>query len=480
MFVEWSTSESFADVRRVSGPAALEDTGFTAKVDLTGLPGGQRISYRVLFQDLEDLSRWSEPVAGRFSTPAASRRDVTLAWTADTVGQGWGINPEWGGLRLYETMRAAEPDVFVHCGDTVYADQPLVAEVALDDGGAWKNLVTPAKSKVAETLDEFRGHYLYNLLDAHVRRFNAEVGQVVLWDDHEVRNNWYPTQVLTDDRYRERSVALLAARAKRALWEHNPIRATLDEAERVYRSIPYGPSLDVFALDMRTYRAANSANRQPAAGPETALLGRAQLDWLKGALRASRATWKVVASDMPLGLVVPDGPADFEAVANGNGPALGRELEIAELLAFLKRERVRNVVWITGDVHYAAAHHYDPGRARFTDFDGFWEFVAGPAHAGTFGPNPLDDTFGPEVRFLGIPPDLKPNRPPSAGLQFFGTLAIDGRTDALTARLHDLGGRAIFSVELPPDRQSANISRRIWRNGISPYVSSVSWKAFIV
>ena len=44
------------------------------------------------------------------------------------------------------------------------------------------------------------------------------------------------------------------------------------------------------------------------------------------------------------------------------------------------------MVWITGDVHYAAAHHYHPERARFTDFDPFWEFVAGPPHAGTFGP----------------------------------------------------------------------------------------------
>jgi alkaline phosphatase D len=89
-------------------------------------------------------------------------------------------------------------------------------------------------------------------------------------------------------------------------------------------------------------------------------------------------------------------------VANGDGPALGRELKIAHLLRFLHDRRVRNVVWTTGDGHDATAHHYDPTRARFTEFDPFWEFVAGPAHAGSFGPNALDDTFGPEVRFLGI------------------------------------------------------------------------------
>ena len=130
---------------------------------------------------------------------------------------------------------------------------------------------------------------------------------------------------------------------------------------------------------------------------------------------------------MPLGLLVTDGPTDFEAVANGDGgPPLGRELEIAERAARDPQARaVRNVVWITGDVHYAAAHHYDPARARFKEFKPFWEFVAGPLHAGTFGPGRLDDTFGPEARFVAIPPGMKPNRPPSAGLQFFGTLRVD-------------------------------------------------------
>jgi alkaline phosphatase D len=45
---------------------------------------------------------------------------------------------------------------------------------------------------------------------------------------------------------------------------------------------------------------------------------------------------------------------------------------------------------------------------------------------------------------------MKPNRPPSDGFQFFGTLRIDARRRALTARLHDLSGKAIYTVELPP------------------------------
>jgi alkaline phosphatase D len=440
-------------VRRLRGPAALESSDFTARTILTGLPPGQRIFYRVLFQDLADIRNWSEPQTGSFNTPpAAPSRSVRIAFSADTVGQGWGINHEFGGLRLYETMRRTEPDVFIHLGDTIYADQPLQAEVKLDDGSVWKNVVTEAKSKAAETLDEYRGNYQYNLLDEHMRRFNSEVPQVVIWDDHEVRDNWYLERDLAKDtRYTHKSMALLAARARQAFFEYNPLPLHGADPERIDRTVAYGPLVEIFALDMRSYRGANNENRQPTLDASSALMGPAHVARLQQRLAASRATWKVIASDLPLGVIVRDFPSYFEAIANADdGAPLGRELEIAGLLRFIRDRRIRNVVWLTADVHYCAAHHYDPSRATFTEFDPFWEFVAGPLNAGTFGPNELDRTFGPEVKFIGIPPGMKPNRPPSAGLQFFGTLTIDHRTRALTARLHDLSGKAIYSVELEP------------------------------
>ena len=109
LVVEYATTESFANPSRVVGPAALEATDYTARVDLSGLREGQRIFYRARFQSLKDLGVWSEPIAGTFTTPPSrsSPRDVTVAWTADTVGQGWGINPEMGGMLLYDAMRKA-------------------------------------------------------------------------------------------------------------------------------------------------------------------------------------------------------------------------------------------------------------------------------------------------------------------------------------------------------------------------------------
>lgn len=450
MIVEWATTESFREYATVRGSTTSSGTGFTAKTELRALPTGQTIFYRVRFEAERGVS--SEPVAGRFRTASKDPSDVFFAWSADTAGQGWGISPQWGGMRLYETMRQARPDLFIHCGDTIYADGPIEPEVRLDDGSMWRNVVTEAKSKVAESLDEFRGNHLYNLQDVNVQRFNAEVPVLALWDDHEVRNNWYPGQLIDDPRYTERRADLLASRASQAFHEHFPIRMPARDGARVHRAHAWGPLVDVFALDMRTYRGPNTANRQGAAGAETAFLGARQVSWLKERLKASRATWKIVAAGMPIGLVVPDGETRFEAVANGDGPALGRELEIADLLRFIARERVANVVWITGDVHYCAAHHYHPDRAVFREFAPFWEFVAGPIHAGTFGPAKLDNTFGPEARFIGIPGGMKPNRPPSEGLQFFGGLRLDARSRVLTVTLHSLAGEIIYTQPLEPDR----------------------------
>ena len=103
-------------------------------------------------------------------------------------------------------------------------------------------------------------------------------------------------------------------------------------------------------------------------------------------------------------------------------------------------------------MHYCAAHHYHPSRARFTEFDPFWEFVAGPAHAGTFAPGVIDRTFGPEVRFNGTPANLAPNRPPDAGLQFFGLLEIDPPSQALTVSLVNTAAQRIFSQRLEAAR----------------------------
>ena len=457
LIVDWSTTESFRDARRVVGPAALDISDYTARVDLTGLPAGEQIFYRAMFQDLGDLKTLSAPLSGKFRTVPSGRRDVLFAYSGDEAGQGWGINTGWGGMKLYESMRKLQPDFFIHQGDQIYADGVIDPETKLDDGTVWRNVTTEAKSHVAQSLADYRGAFAYNLLDEHKRRFCAEVPMVVQWDDHETRNNWYPGQIIGAKNYdKVTSASLLSAWARRAMFDYNAMRINADDPERIYRSFAYGPSLEVFMLDERSYRGPNSPNRQNVLNDDAAFLGAAQMRWLKMALLKSRATWKLVASDMPISIVVPDLNPDvpqgtFEAWANAeNGAPSGRELELASLLSFIKNNQIRNVVWITADVHYASVTRYDPSRAQFTDFDPFWEIVSGPINAGTFGPGEIDQTFGPDVKWVSIPADMKQNRPPSDGKQFFATGKIDGKTDLLTMAIYDLDGKPLHKLDIEP------------------------------
>lgn len=447
--VEYATTESFTNPLRGPMLKAGRETDFAVKHLLKDLLPDQDIFYRLTASDPYSSHLVSEPIVGRFRTAPLRRRSVRFAWSGDTAGQGWGIDDV--GMKTYSTMLRHEPDFLIHSGDTIYADGPIPDEIPLRDGTVWKNrVVTDEKRQVARTLDEYRGQWKYNMLDRHVLGFNAQVPTFFQWDDHEVLNNWSPSTDLRDDpRYPEKDIAVYADRAKRAFQEMAPIRYVPTEPGRIFRKIAYGPLLDVFFVDLRSYRTANRGVT------DNGLFGWRQADWLRRELLASKATWKVIACDMPLGVVIWDdygSKLGYEGVADGlNGPPAAREREIADLLTFMRDNSIRNAVWLTADIHYTAAHHYDPARAKFKEFEPFWEFVSGPLHSGTYGPHPLDMTFGPEVRFMkAAGGGADSNLPPSAGLQFFGLVDIHGASEQMTVRLMDRDDRELWSATLDP------------------------------
>jgi alkaline phosphatase D len=453
MFVQVSPTGRFGrDCRTYRGPVLTAASDFTGRLDVTGLPSGSDVPYRVVLgsPDAHRPDGASEEGFLRTAPTAGDHRRIRFLWSGDQAGQGWGRNPDLGGFPIYRSMAARDADFFLHSGDTIYADGPITGDVTLPDGRVYRNVVTEAKSHVAQTLDDFRGAFKYNLEDDAYREFFSRVPQVNQWDDHEVHNNWYPHEVLDDPAYQEKRVDVLWARGEQAWREFVPVSHRRTGA--VYGKFAFGPLLDVFVLDMRSDRDPNPWGW--AGGgirPDGGILGTEQARWLVDAMAASTARWKVVQADMPIGLVVPDAASNgIEAVAQGDpGVPRGREQQIAWILRELKNRGVRNHVWLTADVHYTAAHHYHPDRAAFTEFDPFWEFVSGPLHAGSFGPNALDATFGPEVVFQAVPP--RANTSPLEGSQFFGEVEVDPDSQQFTVTLRDIAGKALWSRALHPD-----------------------------
>ena len=452
MLVETSATESFAKAKTFRGPHLTPASDGTGRLRVAGLESGQQVHYRVTL--VGDDGARSEPMTGVLVTAPISASDITFAWSGDVVGQGWGINPDLDGMTIFGAIADARPDFFLHSGDAIYADGPVEQTKKQNDGATYRNITTDAKSRPAQTLDEFRGNYAYNLSDKHYRRFASAVAQIIAWDDHEVINNWYPGENLAGQKregYTEMSVDVLADRARRAWTEWQP--ATLGDGGTLYRKVPYGPLLDVFVLDMRTYKDANPDAWKTR--DDGGVLGAAQTQWLIDGLKRSTATWKVVANDLPLSIVVPDTNSDrpgarpsMEAVAQGDPAApRGREIAFSHILSETKD--VPGIVYLTADVHYTAAISYDPNRAGFSDFSPFWEFVSGPLHAGAFPESPLDGTFGAKYEFVHAPDESDVS--PAEGFQHFGKVTISSATGTLTVDLCDADGKSLYRKELSPD-----------------------------
>ena len=133
---------------------------------------------------------------------------------------------------------------------------------------------------------------------------------VAQWDDHEVLNNWYPTEMLGTDRQRGELPARSTCRCSRrgreqAFFDYAPIRA---QPPRPAADLsPGAPRPARGRVRPRLPHLPRPELRQPAAAGGAGhgdARARRSVAWLESALAASTATWKIVACDQPIGLVV--------------------------------------------------------------------------------------------------------------------------------------------------------------------------------
>lgn len=297
--------------------------------------------------------RPSETVTGHFTTlpDAPARAPVEFGWSADLGGQAY-CRDTAAGYPIFDVARLFPMEFFLLLGDTIYADE--ICPVPPN---------APGSNFTATTLQDYRAKHRYQRGSPALQRFLATVPVFVVWDDHEVRNNF-------SGPLEEKMPA-----GRQALFEYWPIRRDPLDPDRLYRRLRGGKNLEIFILDTRQYR---SRNGDPD-GPQKTMLGDAQLAWLLDGLAHSTATWKVIASSVPLS-VPKAGPLHTpgnDGWANGID-GTGFETELRRIADRIVSEEIRNVVWLAADVHFVQANVYD------VDDDGrhdFHEFVAGPLAA---------------------------------------------------------------------------------------------------
>lgn len=361
---DWKKMGAMASVR----PAVPEtpvlvtrpETDFTLSVPLEHLAPATRYRYRVLVDSVEQASgslRGTLAATGEFTTLPEPEQSVPLsfAWSGDLGGQDRCRQGE-AGYPIFDGMAAQHPDFFVFLGDTIYADG--VCSAPPNEPGA---------GFVATNLQEYRLRHRYQRGASALRRLLSGVPVYVIWDDHEVRDNF-------SGPYEPRMAA-----GRQALREYWPIAMQAGDPDRLYRSVRYGANLELFILDTRQYR---SKNADPD-GPEKTMLGPAQLAWLLDGLRKSTATWKAVVTSVPLSIPKGGGGAAPGYDGWSGGPAggsdgTGFERERQVIVDHILADRIKNVVFLAGDVHYVQANGYDPDNDGRIDFH---EFVSGPLSA---------------------------------------------------------------------------------------------------
>lgn len=339
------------------------ETDYTLTIPLEGLTPSTRYRYHVVVGPAESLQSQlpGKPAAtGEFVTlpDETTSAAVSFAWSGD-LGSAGRCRRGADGYPIFDAIHRYYPDFFLFLGDTIYGDH-LCLSPPNEPGADFK----------ATTLDTYRLRHRYQRGAESLRRFLVETPVYVVWDDHEVRNNF-------SGPYDEQMPA-----GRQALREYWPIASPREDLHRLYRTIRYGADLELFILDVRQYRNRN-VDLDDAS---KTMLGTAQLVWLLNGLQTSTATWKVIATPVPLSI-----PKGGDSMVPGNdgwagGPdGTGFERERQVIVDTILSRKIKNVVFLSGDVHWVQANAYDPNRDGIIDFH---EYIAGPLSAppGRFAP----------------------------------------------------------------------------------------------
>ncbi len=393
--------------RRRSRPRAEDD--FTTHVELAGLAANRRYGLRLAALDGAGKELAVREGELRTAPGPSDRPDLAFVMSGDLGGQGCCRHPE-KGYAIFQAMAALEPDFFIANGDLIYADsvcppknpdgQPNLESSYLD--------VSRQSARLARRRQDLRG----------VRRPLAlQPCRPPLPAIPVAHRDLHPVGRPRGDQRLRRPLERMAARSRPApatpTWSpraagrfSSTTRSARhpDEPKRIYRSFSWGPELELFLVDARSYRSDNDAADRPA-NAKTAL-GKTQVEWLKESLRKSPATFKVISNDVPLAL--PTGSQSQlygrDAFANGTSgdfaQRTGFESELVDLLTFLDRENIDNVVFLATDVHFAMELRYAIDLDGDGDLLHFHELIAGPLSAvRTVTPFPLDPTFKPVTLF---------------------------------------------------------------------------------
>lgn len=291
--------------------------------------------------------------AGQYISPTGVTRVAPTDAAEVTFAAASCQHYEAGFYAAHRDIAERAPDFMLWLGDYIYEGAGVVG------GDATKRIHLDSEPT---TLEQYRNRYARYKSDANLQAAHAACPWFVIWDDHEVENNY--AGLLPQVAEEAASFEARRFAAYTAWWEHQPVRLSsptaVGEEYRIYRDAKWGELLTLALLDGRQYRSDQACgdavlNLEPAcdesADPSRTMLGDAQETWLVDTLTASTAQWNLIGNQVVMANATLNG-----AILNydqWDGYPVARE----RLLSSLDSAGVQNLIVITGDIHLAAIAH---------------------------------------------------------------------------------------------------------------------------
>ena len=344
---ELAADERFRKIVRRGVTAARPESAHAVHVELHHLLPGREYFYRFRAE------RYVSPVGRTRTAPPLWATGGTLAMSFASCSQY-----EHGYFTAYRHLAADEPDLILHLGDYQYEYQAGVYTIP---GGNPRDHAGPE----TVTLANYRQRHAQYKTDPDLQVAHAVAPWAVVFDDHEIENNWADeVPEAPDPNFPARRAA-----AFQAYYENMPLRRTsiprgLDM--QLYRRLRWGRLATFHLLDTRQYRddqgCGDGYKDCPAASdPARSITGEQQEKWLLDGFRRSSARWDVLGQQVFFGQRDNNsGPQVVTSMDSWDGYAASRD----RITRGWVDAGVRNPVVLTGDVH---AHWADELKLDYAD-----------------------------------------------------------------------------------------------------------------
>jgi alkaline phosphatase D len=332
--VQWEVAEDerFSKVVKSGSTTAAPEWGHSVHVEVSGLRPHRWYWYR--FRAGGEVSS-----VGRTRTFPQTRSAVDRMRFAIASCQHY----EQGYYTAFEHMAHEDLDFVMHLGDYIYESPGADDRVRKHVGGELL------------AIDDYRNRYAQYRSDPALQAVHAAFPFLVVWDDHEVDNNY--AGLHEEFGAPVEQFALRRAAGYKAYYEHMPLRrSSLPTGAflQLYRPFAYGSLASIFMLDTRQYRTDQPCGdnvQLPCDGsrdPKATLLGDTQERWLFDRLNRSPAAWNFLAQQIPMArLDRMPGPERGFSMDKWDGYEVNR----SRVLEFLGTRKPSNPVTLAGDVH---------------------------------------------------------------------------------------------------------------------------------